>query len=232
VNPWQQRARRARFLADSFAAAREILTFYAGVAEWQGSVASGVSSFRKVSSIIPSLLDYTLRSGPPALAQGARDFDLSQSDKVLRDYWDVCPSLSMTDFFARAALQPYAANLPEGLECPWCVEPPQAGCLKPQGDGLAFELVCSLCLRRRSFPRTRCPGCDASSASQVGNFSAAEFPHMRLLACETCKGYILIVDLQRDLAAIPEVDELAALPLDLWAVQNGYHKLQPNLAGV
>jgi formate dehydrogenase maturation protein FdhE len=232
VNPWQQRARRARFLADGFEAAREILTFYAGLAEWQGSVAPGLSSLRKVSSIIPSLLDYTVRSGPPALAQGARDFDLSQSDKLLRDYWETHASLSMTDFFARAALQPYAANLPEGLECPWCAQPPQAGCLKPQGDGMAFEVVCSLCLRRRSFPRTRCPGCDASSESQIASFSAAEFPHMRLLACDTCKGYILIVDLERDLAAIPEVDELAALSLALWAVQSGYHKLQPNLAGV
>ena len=55
---------------------------------------------------------------------------------------------------------------------------------------------------------------------------------MRLLACERCKGYLLIVDLEKDPASIPEVDELAALPLDLWAIQNGYHKLQPNLAGV
>ena len=55
---------------------------------------------------------------------------------------------------------------------------------------------------------------------------------MRLLACETCKSYLLIVDLDRDPAAIPEVDELAGIALDLWAVQRGYHKLQPNLAGV
>ena len=68
--------------------------------------------------------------------------------------------------------------------------------------------------------------------SAIASFSAAEFPHMRLLACESCKGYLLIVDLDRDVGAIPEVDELAALPLDLWAIQNGYHKLQPNLAGV
>jgi len=232
VNPWQQRSRRARFLADSFPAAREILTFYADLAEWQGSVAPTLSSFRNVPSVIPALLEYTRRSGPPALAQAARDFDVSQSDKLLRDYWETNASLSMSDFFARAALQPYAANLPDGLECPWCARPPQAGCLKPQGDGLAFELVCSLCFRRRSFPRTRCPGCDTSSESTIASFSAAEFPHMRLLACDTCKGYLLIVDLERDVAAIPEVDELAALPLDLWAVQSGYHKLQPNLAGV
>jgi FdhE protein len=232
VNPWQQRARRARFLADSFAAAREILTFYAGLAEWQGTVAPELSSFRNVASVIPALLDYTRLSGPPPLARAARDFDVSHASEVLRDYWEARPSLTMRDFFARAALQPYAANLPEGLDCPWCAQLPQAGCLKPQGDGLAFELVCSLCLRRRSFPRTRCPGCDTSSESAIASFSAAEFPHMRLLACDTCKGYLLIVDLERDIAAIPEVDELAALPLDLWAVRNGYHKLQPNLAGV
>jgi len=232
VNPWQQRARRAHFLADGFAAAREILTFYAGLADWQGSVAQGLACLRNVSVVIPSLLEYTIRSGPPALAQVARDIDVSQFENLLLEYWDTRPTHSMTDFFARASLQPYAANFPEGLECPWCAQHPQAGCLKPQGDGLAFELVCSLCFRRRSFPRTRCPGCDASSESAIASFSAAEFPHMRLLACDTCKGYLVIVDLDRDPAAIPEVDELAALPLDLWAVQNGYHKLQPNLAGV
>jgi formate dehydrogenase maturation protein FdhE len=40
------------------------------------------------------------------------------------------------------------------------------------------------------------------------------------------------VDAKRDPAAIPEVDELAALPLDLWAAEQGYRKLQSNLAGV
>jgi len=235
VNPWQQRARRARFLADGFASAREILTFYAGLAEWQGSVASQLSSFSRVAPIIPSLLEYVIRSAPAPLAQAARNFDLAESDRLLRDYWDARSSHTMMDFFSRAALQPYAAGLPEGLDCPWCAGPPQAGSLRPQGDGLAFELTCPLCMRRRPFPRTRCPGCNSSSESResaIANFTAGEFPHIRLLACEDCKGYLLIVDLARDIAAIPEVDELAALPLDLWAVENGYHKLQPNLAGV
>jgi FdhE protein len=53
-----------------------------------------------------------------------------------------------------------------------------------------------------------------------------------VLACETCKAYLLVVDLSRDPAAIPEVDELAGLSLDIWAAENGYRKLQPNLAGV
>jgi formate dehydrogenase maturation protein FdhE len=232
VNPWDQRARRARFLADGFAAAREILTFYAGLADWQGSVAPQLSAFNKVAAVIPSLLDLTVRSAPALLAEAARDFALSDSDRLLRDYWNARIQHSTTDFFMRAALQPYAAGLPEGLDCPWCAQPPQAGSLRSQGDGQAFELTCPLCLRRRPFPRRRCPGCDASSETTIANFTAPDFPHIRLLACDHCKGYLLIVDLDRDVAAIPEVDELAALPLDLWAVDNGYHKLQANLAGV
>lgn len=232
MTPWERRARRAHFLAASFPAVREILTFYAGVAEWQGSVASRLTGFNQTVAAIPSLLDYVKSSAPPALAQAARDFPVREADALLRSYWEGHSDLSLTDFFARAALQPYAASLPEGLDCPWCSKPPQAGCLHPQGDGLAFQLVCALCLRRRSFPRTRCPACKESAESKIASFTAEEYPQLRVLACETCKAYLLVVDLNRDPAAIPEVDELAGLSLDIWAGENGYHKLQPNLAGV
>jgi formate dehydrogenase maturation protein FdhE len=40
------------------------------------------------------------------------------------------------------------------------------------------------------------------------------------------------MDLSLDLSAIPEVDELAGLPLDLWAQEQGYRKVQPNLTGI
>ena len=69
-----------------------------------------------------------------------------------------------------------------------------------------------------------------SQICSVAIGTAVQIPRQE--SCETCKGYLHVVDLERDPAAIPEVDELAGLPLDLWAVENGYHKLQPNLAGV
>lgn len=232
MNVWEQRVLRARFLARSFPVSREILIFYAGVAEWQGSVAPRLSAFSELPRVMPSLLDLVSHTAPEPLAQAAREFDQAQAESCLRLYWNSPGDLSANEFFARAVLQPYATNLPEGLDCPWCARPPQAGCLRPQGDGLAFELVCSLCLRRRSFPRTRCPGCNEASESKLASFSTNDFPHLRLLACENCQAYLVIVDLAKDIAAIPEVDELAALPLDLWAVEHGYHKLQPNLAGV
>ena len=48
-------------------------------------------------------------------------------------------------------------------------------------------------------------------------------------ACDTCQCYLKAVDLTRDGNAVPEVDEIAALPLDMWAMEHGYRKIAPNL---
>ena len=40
------------------------------------------------------------------------------------------------------------------------------------------------------------------------------------------------VDLTLDARAVPEVDELRSLSLDLWAVERGYVRLEPGLAGL
>ena len=240
---WQQRARRARFLAEVHPASREILTFYAGLAEWQGHIPSPPGKgrraegapgegLRSLSRFFPSLLDLVIRTGPAVLSAAAHELGTTDFDPLLREYWESPGNFSPRQFFARAILQPYAASFPAGLDCPWCSQPPQTGCLRPQGEGVALDLVCGLCLRRRGFPRTRCAGCNESSESKIANLTAPDFPHLRIQACETCHGYFLVVDLSRDPAAIPEVDELAGLPLDLWAVEHGYQKLLANLAGL
>jgi FdhE protein len=51
-------------------------------------------------------------------------------------------------------------------------------------------------------------------------------------ACDTCRHYIKTVDLTKDGHAVPVVDELATMPLNLWAQQHGYVKLQANLLGI
>jgi formate dehydrogenase maturation protein FdhE len=227
---WHQRAERARLLAERFPASRQILLFYAGLAEWQGQVKC--STREELVSHFPSLLELVSRTAPRLLIEAAREFEPSQFEKLLRDYWESPGVFSPKQFFARALLQPYAANLPDGFDCPWCLKPPQVGCLKPQGDGLAFEIVCGLCLRGHPFPRSQCVGCNESSEKKLSALTAPDFPHLRMQTCGACQAYLLIVDLSRDATAIPEVDELAGLPLDLWAVEHGFHKLQPNLAGI
>ena len=51
-------------------------------------------------------------------------------------------------------------------------------------------------------------------------------------ACETCHRYVKSVDLTLDARAVPEVDELRSLSLDLWAIERGYVRLEPGLAGL
>ena len=51
-------------------------------------------------------------------------------------------------------------------------------------------------------------------------------------ACNICKAYIQTVDLTKNGLAVPEVDELAALPLTLWADENGYQKTTRNVLGL
>ena len=63
-------------------------------------------------------------------------------------------------------------------------------------------------------------------------YVAEEFRHMRVEACERCQGYIKTVDLTRNGHAVPVVDELAMIPLDLWAVERGFEKVHPNLLGI
>ena len=50
--------------------------------------------------------------------------------------------------------------------------------------------------------------------------------------CDSCKTYIKTVDLTLNGHAEPIVDELASAPLDLWARDRGYAKLQKNLLGM
>jgi len=59
----------------------------------------------------------------------------------------------------------------------------------------------------------------------------ARFPHLRIEACATCERYVIDVDLGRDREAVPDVDELAALPLDLFAADCGLTKITPNIMG-
>lgn len=230
---WQARAARARLLARRYRPSGELLRFYAAVAEWQGSVAGRAAAFEDLPEFIPSLLDLVRGSAAGGLARAGEDLERPRWAALLARYWDEGSAESpFAEFFCRALLQVYAAGMAPAEPCPRCEGPPQAGALRPLGEGLALDLLCPLCLRLRSFPRGRCPGCGESADALLPLYSTPEFPHLRLQACEACRGYYCLVDLSSDPQALPEVDEISALPLDLWAKEKGYRKLHPNLAGI
>ena len=113
--------------------------------------------------------------------------------------------------------------------CPFCFDHPLVAILRPEGDGGRRTLLCGRCFTEWEFRRLMCPGCGEEDREKLPVYTSPEFPHIRVEACDTCRRYIKAVDLTRDGTAVPEVDEIAALPLDLWAMENHYDKLAPNL---
>jgi formate dehydrogenase maturation protein FdhE len=90
-------------------------------------------------------------------------------------------------------------------------------------------LLCPYCDESRAIQPATCPVC---SAARLLIHKDAEFPHMRVEACDSCATYVKAVDLNLDPGAIPEVDDLASVPLDIWAASHGYRKPALNLFGL
>jgi hypothetical protein len=149
---------------------------------------------------------------------------------------------AFADFCGHTFLQPYAellsdrANLRERPVrrpvCPCCGSRPLAGVLRPEGNGARQSLVCSFCRREWDYLRIACPACEERDEKKLCVYTTERFPHVRVEACNTCRTYCKTVDLTRDGRAVPEVDELASIPLSLWAGEKGYRKISRNLAGL
>jgi formate dehydrogenase accessory protein FdhE len=139
-------------------------------------------------------------------------------------------------------LQPYAEYLSVHREieivngtpstCPLCGSKPIVGVLRSEGDGAKKSLICMLCAHEWNFRRIYCPACGEEREPQMAFYSATEIAYVRADVCDSCHHYIKTVDLTKDGRAVPVVDELATIPLDLWATEHGYLKLQNNFLGI
>jgi FdhE protein len=255
---WEKRIRRARDLAAQYPAAAEVLSFYGEIAAFQREVFEATAAenlhadpMRPLGeqlvqpaalSRFSALLELVERKGPAGLAKAARELRQQGPDQW-RALLESPPDGDQTRrFFARACLQPVAEYLAfdsklhfsgyTGTLCPVCGGKPQLGVLRPEGEGGKRSLVCSGCATEWNFRRILCPNCAEEDPLKLPRFSAEEFPHVRVEACDACKRYLKSVDLTLNGLAVPLVDEIAAAPLDLWAAEHGYQKIELNLTGL
>lgn len=193
-----------------------------------------------------ALLSVVEQNGPAALREAARDLRDGGEGlhfQVLTAFWNDRENGALAsgapDFFARAFLQPYAVSIrsranmrwsgPTAYLCPFCRRKPGLGVLRPLGDGGQRSLICSFCLGEWEFRRILCPGCGEENHAKLPVYTAEELKHVRVEGCDSCKNYIKTVDLTQSGLGEPIVDEMASIPLDLWAQSQGYTKLQSNL---
>lgn len=256
---WTKRISRARELQDACRPASEILRFYEKLLAFQSAVAS--QSHRVPSPTVPlqEQIDLpqaalhmkrllalagaegteVLRREALRLQQAGEDTRLELLRSALSGSTD---GRSMADwFFSLACLQPIMENLqlqlPATAEqsrrlCPACGSAPLLAVLRDQASGASRWLQCSFCLHEWLFRRLVCPWCGEESSERLLRYSADEYPHVLVEACDACKHYLKAIDLTADGRAVPLVDEVAAGALDLWAVDQGYRKIVPNMVGL
>jgi FdhE protein len=257
---FEERALRAEGLVRLSSSAAEPLRFAAGLLRTQGVLAGELESAhaaRPLSGRLEEDLDrmisrlleiprFAASAGPSPLADEARSRvgeEEATARMRLMVFWsDDRPAGE--DYLSRAMLRPYVETLRAGNvaphrvhrhgRCPFCGGAPVVGCRRegPEGEGAARFLVCGLCGLEFAFNRILCPACFEEDPEKLPSFRSDLHPFVRLEACETCRRYLKSLDLSQDARPLPEVDDIASLSMDLWAIEQGYSRLEPGLAGV
>ena len=256
IDFWQKQIDRATELARTIGGANELLRFYRHLLSAQAQVYEYCTmqnrSFsgeleQDLTTLKPafaSIVKAVEQAGPPPLVKQGRDLRSASDDvdRILLTYWY---EPSDTEFFAKAFLQPYAQFLADtGLmhatasterRCPFCSGNPQLSVLQNREPGAESgnrDLMCAKCLSVWPFRRAVCAHCGEEEPSKLAYFQSPTHDYVRVEACETCKHYLKGIDLTRFGKAQPLVDEVAAAPLDLWATEHGYTKIELNLIGL
>jgi FdhE protein len=261
TNWWDKQIQRADQLIPKANGSKELLTFYAQLLRAQRDIYEFLRSrpdwlpsgnleadLPVLVDSLPAFLRVVESHGPAALAAEAHELSAANTQAIaerLLAYWRDGSDLR---FFEKAYLQPYlrwvadsgaqpvGRDIPAGERyCPFCGGSPQVSFLQNKettAESGNRDLICGTCLSSWQFRRVVCAHCGEERPAKLGYFHSPEFDHIRIEACDTCKHYLKGVDLTRVGFAAPLVDEIDAAPLDLWAREHGYTKIELNLVGV
>jgi FdhE protein len=253
---YARRRERARELGARFDFAQQPLGLYLAVVDAQERAFDRAQEDRPslvdlpayvVRVALPGVMEAAVAAGTETLRE-ATLLRFHEADlEGLIEAWLAGGETSGTDtFLARASTQPVLEAIPElaaGIRpgdagersCPRCGGLPQLAVFADTGEALLTAprtLVCSRCANEWVTSRMTCVSCGETSGAKMPILSDVDlFPQLRIDACEICRRYLITVDQRKDPRAVPVVDELAALPLDLVAAERGYTKIVRNLMG-
>jgi|HubBroStandDraft_1064217.scaffolds.fasta_scaffold78480_1 FdhE protein len=214
---------RAQLLVRKYAESAHLLELYIQLTLLQDDIAANLQpDVRKLAAYVPRLRALAPNIPCPL----TEDFFLSE------------PSSDEGRFYWRVLMQPYAEHFRKppgvgaGSTCPSCGSKPVVGVLRGEGDGARRALICRLCASEWPYRRLICPNCGEEDKEKLPVYIAAQIDHIRVEACDTCRAYLKSVDLTKDGFAVPDVDEIATVALNLWAEDQGYTKIETNVLGM
>ncbi|HUR28956.1 MAG TPA: formate dehydrogenase accessory protein FdhE [Planctomycetota bacterium] len=257
---FQARAERASALALVSKSGAEALRFSAALFDAQSRIADTLEELHareplagrlshdgpRIIAPLLAILPCAARSAPAQLSAQARA-RARENPNTVRVRLAICWNRQRGeehDYLSRAMLRPWAEVLRAHAitpdrphhagHCPFCGGPPAVGCRRPiaEGEGSQRLLICICCGLEWPWSRVRCPVCFEADPQKLPSFTTPDRPSARIEACETCRKYVKVIDLAQDPRALPEVDDLDSIGLDLWAVEKGFVRLEPGLAGI
>jgi formate dehydrogenase accessory protein FdhE len=243
---FEQRRARATLLAEKTDAVREPLEFAAALSKAQAKCAARMQSLSgrladDVDALLPILRPMMEIIAPLSDDAQSRLADAPETAKTrLLVYW----SGDSNDYISRALLQPYAALLrdqkitPDRVHspghCPFCGGAAWISARKtgPDADSGFRYLGCSLCGLEWNVGRILCPACGEGDPHKLPNYRTDTHPTVRIETCETCRRYVKSIDMTLDARPIPPVDDLLSLSMDLWAIDEGFVRIEQGMAGL
>ena len=252
---YTERRARARDLGARYEFAEEPLRLYLAIVDaqeraFERAVADRPSADDLADYVVrvalPGVMEATVAAGPERLREAVLARFHEGDLEGIVESWLRAGERDGTDvFLARASASPVLEALPDlaaalagetdDRHCPRCGGLPQLAVFGETGEALLTsprKLVCSRCANEWVLSRMTCASCGETSGAKMPILSDVDlFPHLRIDACEICRRYLITVDQRKDPRAVPVVDELAALPLDLVAAERGYTKIARNLMG-
>ncbi|HEY3217577.1 MAG TPA: formate dehydrogenase accessory protein FdhE [Candidatus Limnocylindria bacterium] len=252
---FSERRQRAQDLAGRFDYAAEPLRLYAALLDAQERAHQRAIDERPspqdladfiVKRSLPGVMDVTMTAGTETLREAVLlRFHEGDLDGLIRA-WLAGETLPETDaYLARAAASPVLEAFPDAAplradadddrRCPACRGVPQLAIFGETSEVLVTpqrRLLCSRCATEWAYPRMTCVSCRETEGAKMPILAdETRLPYMRADACDTCHAYLITVDVRKEPGAVPLVDEIAALPLDLLAAERGYAKISRNVMG-
>jgi FdhE protein len=259
IDRFTQRLQRAEELERRYAFAAKVLAFYTQLLRVQHDAYAAALHDRPHPSetasyaalhVLPRVIEVSASSGPAYLVQAVVERFADADFEEINTAWLHGNDLTVVDrYLARASAEPVlhalgadAGRACSGVfderHCPVCGGLPQASYFAPSPEDLVTAhryLECSRCAGTWAFARMTCAFCGETEGARLQIFAETaqppRFSHVRVDGCSTCSHYLLNVDLERDRAAVAAVDEIAAIPLDLFAKERGLQKIVPNAMG-
>ena len=115
--------------------------------------------------------------------------------------------------------------------CPFCSGEPTFGFLKSDDETQNYLMLeCSRCGNAWRYYRVQCVFCGEEDPSKLEIFKSDKYGNAGLQYCKTCGNYLKIIDLRNNQALIPEIEDILAIPLDIWIHKNMPLEISANMS--